>query len=234
MFRQAVSAGGGKEGRAIAEGMIIHNPDAPPIAALCAADSRLAALIHCLGALSYQPYGDPFAFLAETIVGQMLSAKAADTIAARLRDLAGGELTPARFLARDWRELRAIGLSQRKAEAILALAAAFAEQPQLVDSWAELPDSQVLAQITALRGLGTWSAKMYLIFLLDRPDVLPFEDGAFLQAYAWLYATDQLSRADIEARAESWRPYRSLASRYLYRALDLGYTKQPVELALGK
>lgn len=164
----------------------------------------------------------------------MLSTKAAETICVRLRSLTDGELSPARLADFSWQELRAIGLSQRKAESILSLAAAFRAQPQLTEAWANLPDAEVLAQITALRGLGLWSAKMYLIFFLDRPDVLPYEDGAFLQAYAWLYGTEELTRRAIEARAAAWRPYRSLASRYLYRALDAGYTKQPREKVLGE
>lgn len=208
--------------------------ETPEIRALCGADSRLAALIRRGGALSYSLYSDSFVFLAETIVCQMLSGKAAETINARLRDLVGGELNSARLTGFSWQDLRAIGLSQRKAEAILSLAAAFRERPELAEAWAELPDAEVLAQITALRGLGFWSAKMYLIFLLDRPDVLPYEDGAFLQAYAWLYGTEELTRQAIEARASAWQPYRSLASRYLYQALDAGYTKQPRQLVLGE
>ena len=84
-----------------------------------------------------------------------------------------------------------------------------------------------LNKLTALRGIGTWSSKMYLIFVLNRLNVLPYEDGAFLQAYKWLYATDDIKPVAIKQKCASWSPYSSLAARYMYRALDNGLTKDP-------
>lgn len=82
-----------------------------------------------------------------------------------------------------------------------------------------------MKELTRLRGIGTWSAKMYLIFTLDRKDVLPYEDVAFLQTYAWLYKTDDLRPAAIIKRCKKWKPYSSIAARYFYYALDMGLTK---------
>ena len=71
---------------------------------------------------------------------------------------------------------------------------------------------------------------MFLIFVLDRPDVLPFEDGAFLQTYRWLYKTDEVSPESIKKKCKKWRPYSSYTARYMYRALDTGLTKEPFHL----
>lgn len=97
-----------------------------------------------------------------------------------------------------------------------------------------MDDEAVIKRLTSIRGIGTWSAKMYLIFVLNRLDILPFEDGAFLQAYKWLYKTDDLKSSSIVAKCAPWKPYSSLAARYLYRALDSGLVRDAdllVELA---
>lgn len=84
--------------------------------------------------------------------------------------------------------------------------------------------------MTSVRGLGNWTAKMYLMFVLGRPDVLPFEDGAFRQTYRWLYRTEKCSAEDIKARCKKWRPFSSTAARYFYQVLDRGYTKNEFHL----
>lgn len=99
------------------------------------------------------------------------------------------------------------------------------DKPDFFNKLVHLPDVEVIKKLTALRGLGPWSAKMYLIFVLNRLDVLPYEDGAFLQAYKWLYATEDVKPPSIIKRCETWKPYSSLAARYLYRALDSGLTR---------
>lgn len=93
-----------------------------------------------------------------------------------------------------------------------------------------LSDSEILKKLTALRGIGTWTAKMYLIFVLDRQDILPFEDGAFLQSYRWLYNTTDTTPASVKKKCAKWKPYSSIAARYLYRILDLGLTKEDFHL----
>lgn len=202
--------------------MIKYRLDSPEICALCDADARLALVIRHYGELAYAPHLDPFEHTVENIVGQMLSSKAADTIASRLYALCGGVLTADAILRLDVPALRGIGLSKNKSEYILNIAALTKEQPGFLDSLRELPDEEVIQKLTALRGLGTWSAKMYLIFVLNRPDVLPFEDGAFLQTYKWLYATDDIRPTMIKQKCAPWSPFSSLAARYMYRALDYG------------
>lgn len=208
--------------------MIKYTLHSSEICALCEADERLALVIRQSGELSYSPYDDPFKHIVESIVGQMLSSKAADTIVARLYKLCGAALTADSILQFDVPVLREIGLSKNKAEYILNIATLTVEQPRFFDSLAELIDEEVVKKLTTLRGIGTWTAKMYLIFVLNRPDILPFEDGAFLQAYRWLYETDDLKPAAIIKRCASWSPYSSIAARYMYHALDHGLTRDTV------
>ena len=94
----------------------------------------------------------------------------------------------------------------------------------------EMSDEAVIKKLTALRGIGMWTAKMYLIFVLDRQDVLPFEDGAFLQSYRWLYKTTDIAPVSVKKKCAKWKPYSSIAARYLYRVLDLGLTREEFHL----
>lgn len=93
-----------------------------------------------------------------------------------------------------------------------------------------MSDEQIIKRLTSIHGIGNWTAKMYLIFVLNRPDILPFEDGAVLQVYGWMYKTDNCTKTSITKRCKKWKPYSSLASRYLYRALDYGFTKKEFHL----
>lgn len=204
---------------------ITYKTDSPEIQALCEADARLALVIKHYGDLSYTPHPDPFTHTVENIIGQMLSNKAADAIATRLYKLCGGELTPASILRLDIPSLRGIGLSGQKSEYIMLMAELLQNKPDFFDTLVHLPDIEIIKKLTALRGIGPWSAKMYLIFVLNRLDVLPYEDGAFLQSYKWLNETDNIKSSSIIERCEMWKPYSSLAARYLYRALDSGMTR---------
>ena len=91
-------------------------------------------------------------------------------------------------------------------------------------------DEEIIHELTSFRGIGTWTAKMFLIFGLNRPDVLPYEDAAFLQSYKWMYKTSDCSKESIMKRCKKWKPYSSIAARYLYRALDYGLTKDEFHL----
>ena len=91
-------------------------------------------------------------------------------------------------------------------------------------------DEEVIKELTSIRGIGKWTAKMYLLFVLDRQDILPIEDGAFLQSYKCLYKKDDISKISIGKKCKKWKPYSSVAARYLYRALDIGMTKLEFDL----
>lgn len=126
-------------------------------------------------------------------------------------------------------EIHNIGLSQQKTKYIFSLTQEVVLEKFSFEELEFQTDDKIIKKLTSLPGIGNWSAKMYLIFVLDRMNVLPFEDGAFLQAYKWLYDTSDTSISSIQKQCKKWTPYSSLAARFLYRFLDAGYTKQNIK-----
>lgn len=204
---------------------INHGKDSPSIRHLCRCDKTLQYVIHSIGELAYSPYEDGFSFLVDTVVGQMLSNKVTDVISARVYHICDGKISPSSLAKLSVSDLRGVGLSVAKSEYILGLSEHFYKFPNFFQDFPQRSDIEVMDELTKLRGIGSWSAKMYLIFVLDRQDILPFEDGAFQQAFAWLYPNVELSKSSIKVHCEKWSPYSSIASRYLYKALDSGLTK---------
>ena len=201
--------------------------DSPAVLHLKKKDRRLAAVIGAIGDIDCGDPPDAFAFIAREIVEQMLSIKAADCIRGRIAALTGGQFTPQALLALSKEDLRAAGMSMRKAESLLGFAAAVAEGRLDLAALPPLSDGEIMARLTALRGIGPWTAKMYLLAVLRRQDVLPFEDGAFMQSFRWLYGLRAPDRETVLRRCKKWKPYSSVAALYLYRALDMGMTKLP-------
>ena len=166
--------------------------------------------------------GDAYGALLRSIVGQQLSTKAARTIYERLIELFGGRApTPAELLEADPESIRGAGLSRPKVAYLRDLAEHVEDGELELDRLAELPDEEVSAQLTAVKGLGQWTADMFLIFHLGRPDVLPVGDLGIRRAVEGLYGLAELpAAAELEQIAEPWRPHRSLACLYLWRSLD--------------
>jgi DNA-3-methyladenine glycosylase II len=164
---------------------------------------------------------DPWAVLVSAVVGQQLSAKAAATIRARLMEPYGDRMpTPAELLEADEKDLRAAGLSGRKVEYVRDLARHVAEGELDLDALATMSDEEAISEITAVRGFGRWSAEMFLIFQLGRPDVLPVGDLGIRRAVERAYGLDALPDPDeLEQIAEPWRPQRTLACLYLWESL---------------
>ena len=160
--------------------------------------------------------------LVRAIVGQQLSTKAAAAIYRRLADRFGGrEPTPQEILADDPDELRSVGLSRAKVVYLRSLAEHVLNGSLELQRLDTLPDEQVIAELTAVKGIGTWSAHMFLIFHLDRPDILAVGDLGIRKAMMVAYGLAALpTAAEMELIAEPWRPYRTLACRYLWRSLD--------------
>jgi DNA-3-methyladenine glycosylase II len=164
--------------------------------------------------------GDPFGTLARSIVGQQISVKAADSVWARFV-AALPAVTPANVLACQTEVLRACGLSARKVEYIGDLARHFAEGQIHVDHWASMSDAEIIAELTAVRGIGVWTAEMFLIFNQLRPDVFPVDDIGLQKAVALHYFDGQRpARTALLEHGERWRPWRSVATWYLWRSLD--------------
>jgi DNA-3-methyladenine glycosylase II len=165
-----------------------------------------------------RPLGDPFSVLVYSIIGQQISGFAARAIAGRLTDRFGGRMpTPAELLALDPVDLKSVGLSQRKLEYLRSLAEHIISGVLQIDHLEKLSDDEVRAQITASRGLGRWTADMFLLINLERPDVLPIGDLGIRSAVQRLYRLDHLpTPREVDAIGEKWRPNRSLASLYLW------------------
>lgn len=198
----------------------------PSIQHLCKRDKRLAKIIGMIGDISYKPYDDPFKFLVHEIIEQMLSVKAGKKIYSRLEEMCNGAITPETINNFSANEIQAIGTSSAKAQYIKDLANSVVHKDFVFEILNSLPDKEIIKELTKLRGIGEWTAHMYLIFVLDRQDILPTTDVAFLQVYEWLYKTDDRSKTSVEKKCKKWKPYSSIAVRYFYHALDEGYTKE--------
>jgi DNA-3-methyladenine glycosylase II len=197
------------------------------VAALRAADPVMARLVGEHGAvvrrdLKRERPGDAYGALLRSIVGQQLSTRAARTIFERLKALFGGRTpAPRELLDTDPEELRRVGLSRSKVAFLRDLAEHVEDRELRLDRLAELPDEEVLEQLTAIKGLGPWTVQMFLIFHLGRPDVLPVGDLGIRRAVQVEYGLEELpSPGELERIAEAWRPHRSLACLYLWRSLD--------------
>lgn len=194
-------------------------------------DKRLAKVINMVGSITYAPHiGNTYSFLIHEIIEQMLSVKAGQKIYGRLEDLCGGQLSPERISALSDGEIRGTGTSSSKVKCIRCVTDAILCGNLDIENMDTLSDEEVIASLTKLYGIGKWTAKMFLIFVLERPDVLPVEDGAFLQTYRWVYKTDDCSEKTVYKKCNKWKPYSSIASRFFYRALDAGMTKEEFHL----
>jgi DNA-3-methyladenine glycosylase II len=188
------------------------------IAHLEAADPVMAALIAQVGPCTLEPESHGFITLVDAIVSQQISVKAANAIMARITALVG-EMTPQNLLARTPDELRAAGLSNQKARYVLDLAAHVADGRLDLAVFPELDDETIIAQLTAVKGIGRWTSEIYLMFALGRLDVLPADDLGLQQAVQQAYALDRVPKGvELRLIGEAWRPYRSVASWYLWRS----------------
>jgi len=195
--------------------------------ALAGADRVMAGLVERFGELDSaqrrrgRPKDDPYGALLRSVVAQQVSAKAAASIHRRLLEIFDGRNpTPAEILDAGPEKLRAAGLSGRKTEYICDLARHVESGELELDRLGELSDEEVVAEISAIRGFGVWSAHMFLIFFLERPDVLPTGDLGIRRAVQLAYGLDDLpAPTELEEIAEPWRPHRTLASLYLWESL---------------
>lgn len=191
-------------------------------------DYRLARVIETIGPLPYYEPSDPFRFLVYEIIGQMLSDKVREVIIARFVRLCEDSITPKHILTIDLHQMSLCGMSMRKCISIRDLAASIQEHRIDLDSLAYMSDDEVIRILTQIKGIGPWTSKMFLLFFLMREDILPVEDAAFMQSFKWLYGYKNPSTDTVIKRCSKWRPFSSTASRYMYRALDNGLTKIPL------
>ena len=184
-------------------------------------DTRWSPLIDQAGLCTLRPRKDRFGTLVRAIIGQQISSKAAATIDARLRVLSGEPHQPAKILEIGEEGLRSCGLSGVKARYVLNLSEAVTNGQVPLSRIGALDDAEVIARLTSVKGIGPWTAEMFLIFSLNRPDVLPLGDLGVRAGLRSFYALDEIpSPRECMALAEPWRPFRSIAMWYLWRAHD--------------
>jgi DNA-3-methyladenine glycosylase II len=164
--------------------------------------------------------GEPFLTLARAICGQQISVKAAQSVWDRLVACVG-EVTPQKVLLKERKLLRACGLSDRKTEYIADLAQHFADGRIHVHRWPQMSDEEIIAELTEVRGIGRWTAEMFLMFNLLRPDVFPLDDLGLQNGIRVNYFKGRkVSLGRMRKLGESWRPWRSVATWYLWRSLE--------------
>jgi DNA-3-methyladenine glycosylase II len=197
------------------------------VAALREADPVMAGLVERHSEvvrrdLKRERPGDAYGTLVRSIVGQQLSTKAAATIYGRVLDRFGGHTpTPKQLLKADPDDMRAAGLSHAKVAYLRDLAQHVEDGALELERLPDLPDEEVAAQLTAIKGVGQWTADMFLMFYLARPDVLPVGDQGIRRAIQVEYGLRKLPDAKrMQKIAKPWRPYRTLASLYLWSSLD--------------
>ncbi|MFC3338590.1 DNA-3-methyladenine glycosylase family protein [Paracandidimonas soli] len=163
----------------------------------------------------------PFVTLARLLIGQQVSLKTAETTWTAFTEACGRNPTPKSVLKYTDAQLHQSGLPKRKALYLLDLAQHFSERKVRPSRWDEMDDEAVIAQLCAIRGIGRWTAEMFLIFSLGRPDVLPLDDPGLLKAISMHYFSGEpVSRFEAREVAQAWAPWRTVASWYLWRSLD--------------
>jgi len=182
-------------------------------------------LIPQFGDARLQTRGDAFTTLARSIVGQQISVKAAQSVWERFVALMALPralpLQPEQVLAQPAARLREAGLSARKTEYLHDLARHFGDGRVHVAQWQQMDDETIIGELVAIRGIGRWTAEMFLIFHLMRPNVLPLDDLGLLRGISVNYFSGEpVSRAEAREVAEAWAPFRSVATWYIWRSLD--------------
>jgi len=183
-------------------------------------DRVMKRLIPQFGQACLQSRGDAFATLARSVVGQQISVKAAQTVWDRFVKLPQ-QMTPSQVLRLKIDDMRAAGLSARKVEYLVDLALHFDNGKVHVADWTAMDDEAIIDELVAIRGIGRWTAEMFLIFHLMRPNVLPLDDVGLINGISKSYFSGEMvSRSDAREVAQAWAPYRTVATWYIWRSLD--------------
>lgn len=183
-------------------------------------DRVMRRLVPKFGELRLESRGDAFVTLARSVVGQQISVKAAQTVWDRFQAQMR-RVTPGAVLKLDVDAMRASGLSARKVEYLQDLSKHFADKRVHVKDWSGMDDEAIIEELVAIRGIGRWTAEMFLIFHLMRPDVLPVDDVGLINGVSRLYFSEEaVSRSELREVAQAWAPYRSVATWYIWRSLD--------------
>lgn len=187
-------------------------------------DRVLKKLIPLFGEARLKSGGDAFTTLARSIIGQQITVKAAQSVWEKFCALVGGpsaKIPPAAVLALTVEALRGASLSARKVEYLRDLAQHFEAGSVHVKQWTQMDDEAIIDELVAIRGIGRWTAEMFLIFYLMRPNVMPLDDVGLIKGISENYFSGEpVSRAEAREVGEAWAPYRSVATWYIWRSLD--------------
>lgn len=184
-------------------------------------DRVMRRLIPQFGEVCLQSRGDAFITLARSIVGQQISVKAAQSIWDKFSALMDGQITYQAVLGLEFDDMRQAGLTVRKVEYVLDLASHFETGKLHTEAWPAMPDEDIIAELTAIRGVGRWTAEMFLIFHLLRPNVLPLDDVGLLNGIGKNYFSgEKVSRSEAREVSANWHPYSTVATWYIWRSLD--------------
>jgi DNA-3-methyladenine glycosylase II len=187
-------------------------------------DRVMKKLIPKFGEARLQSRGDAFTTLARSIVGQQISVKAAQSVWDRFAGVSGApsmHLSPAQVMTLSVEQMRGAGLSGRKTEYLHDLARHFAEGAVHVAQWHDMEDDAIIGELIAIRGIGRWTAEMFLIFHLMRPNILPLDDLGLIKGISVNYFSGEpVSRAEAREVGDAWAPFRSVATWYIWRSLD--------------
>lgn len=191
------------------------------VAHISTSSPELAALMRSQGPLGFPQPLSPFAALCRAVIGQQLSVRAAETVWLRFTE-AAVDIQPIRIQGFEVHELRALGLSEAKSRSVLAISQAFLENPEIHHFPANDPrtDTEIATALVAIRGIGPWTAHMFLMFTLQRPDVFAEGDLGIRKAMCQLFNRPDLTPAECLAISEPWAPYRSTVCRHLWASLS--------------
>ena len=201
---------------------VIVTPDywAEACAHLSRKDRVMKKIIPQFGDAVLESRGDAFVTLARSIVGQQISVKAAQSVWDKFAKLSR-KITPSSVLKLKVDDMRASGLSARKVEYLVDLALHFDSGAVHVKDWQSMDDEAIIAELVAIRGIGRWTAEMFLIFHLMRPNVLPLDDVGLINGVSQNYFSGEpVSRSDLREVAQAWAPYSTVATWYIWRSLD--------------
>ncbi|OFW74924.1 MAG: hypothetical protein A2201_06375 [Alicyclobacillus sp. RIFOXYA1_FULL_53_8] len=205
----------------MSSGQIDLSPEDERVLHLVNSDENFRKVIDMVGNISVSYGDDYFTNLVDSIVGQQLSAKAARTIQMRLRTLCG-TVTPESMQNVELEAIRQCGISHAKANYIKALSTAVLDGELNLSQLTTMDDEDVIKSLTNIKGIGRWTAEMFLIFSLGRLNVLSFGDMGLQKAIKWIYDKDSVSNAELAQYKQRWHPYNTIASLYLWELIDRG------------
>jgi DNA-3-methyladenine glycosylase II len=209
--------------------------ESPEIQFLCNYDNQLGDLISIIGEVQMKSSDDCFRDLVFFVIGQQLSIKATDSIITRFKGLLNYEITPAKILLFNDIDIRSIGVSNAKVTYIKGIAKASTDGNIDLTHIQELSNEKIIEQLTTIKGIGKWTAEMFLIFSLSRIDVFSLGDAGLQRAIKWLFEIDgDISAKQMTSISDKWKPYRSLASLYLWEVINRGYINKDCKLVLNQ